>query len=118
LRRRLLAAALRTAAPSPSPPAAARSDGSHEEVGMNPKQPPPVPCSFHSEVNFPLMVIGSPMVSICAEEEHREHQQQAAAGDEERQVHPGVQDRPQDAAQLQGYRSHFFSKRCLSLSFR
>lgn len=54
------------------------------------------------------MLIGLPLVSIYAEEEHREHQQQAAAGDEERQVHPGLQDRPQDAAQLQGYRFHFF----------
>jgi len=79
---------------------------------MNPKRPALVLCSFHFEVNFPVMVIGSPIVSICAEEEHREHQQQAAAGDEERQVHPGLQDRPQDAEQLQGHRFHFFSKRC------
>lgn len=56
------------------------------------------------------------MVLTCAEEEHREHQQQAAAGDEEWQVHPRLQDRPQNAAQLQGYRFHFFSKRCLHFS--
>ena len=40
-----------------------------------------------------------------AEEERGEHQQQDAAGDEERQVHARLQDRPQDAAQLQGYGS-------------
>ncbi|XP_048551785.1 uncharacterized protein LOC125531408 [Triticum urartu] len=36
------------------------------------------------------------------EEEQGEHQQQDAAGDEERQVHARLQDRSQDAAQLQG----------------
>ena len=40
-----------------------------------------------------------------AEQERGEHQQQDAAGDEERQVHARLQDRPQDAAQLQGYGS-------------
>ena len=36
-----------------------------------------------------------------AEEDDGEHQQQARPGDEERQVHPRIQDRPQISQELQ-----------------